>query len=220
MLSLLTYKNRIKEAVFLSVLTLLCFGLIIGRVHISDSKMFLFLVWNLFLAGVPWVISTLMILNERFQRNKLAVILMLGSWILFFPNAPYILTDLFHLKTSSSMPMWFDLVLVLAFAWTGLIFGFLSLRDIAIILGKKVSEFWVSIITIILLYLSAFGIYLGRYLRWNSWDILDQPFGIIHDIGTRIINPLEHPRTWGMTLLMGTLLNMFYWSFTLIRRQD
>ncbi len=219
MLRISTNKQLIKEALFLSVLTSLCFLLIAGRIHLSDSKMFLFLVWNLFLAGIPWVITSFIMLNEKLQKNKLALTFMLTAWVLFFPNAPYILTDLFHLKTASSMPIWFDLILILSFAWTGLIFGFLSLRDIEFILKKDVSKAWGNLIITSLLFLSAFGIYLGRYLRWNSWDILDHPLGIITDIGQRVINPFEHPRTWGMTLLMGVLLNMFYWSFRLLQKE-
>jgi uncharacterized membrane protein len=73
---------------------------------------------------------------------------------------------------------------------------------------------------VILLFLGSFGVYLGRYLRWNSWDIITEPFRLFYDIADRIINPFEHPRTWGMTLFMGLFLTIIYWSFHLVRKRD
>jgi len=212
--------NRLYETVFMGVLTLCCFGFSIFRVSYSETKTFLFLNWNLFLAIIPWLLSSFAIIKPSIQKRKIFVFLLLGSWLLFFPNAPYILTDLFHLKTISSMPIWFDLVLILSFAWTGLLFGFLSLWDIEMILSKSIPPKIVRCISVILLFLGSFGIYLGRYLRWNSWDIIKEPFQLFYDIGTRIVNPFEHPRTWGMTLFMGLFLNIIYWSFRLVQNRN
>jgi uncharacterized membrane protein len=117
------------------------------------------------------------------------------------------------------MPIWFDLVLILSFAWTGLLFGFFSLWDIEQILLKSMKKTTVRIISVMLLFMGSFGIYVGRYLRWNSWDIITEPFRLAYDIGDRLINPFEHPRTWGMTILMGTFLNILYWSFHLVRKR-
>jgi uncharacterized membrane protein len=117
---------------------------------------------------------------------------------------------------NSSAPIWFDLVVILSFAWTGLMFGFVSLMDISTLLKKYFSNRTISIIIVFFLFISSFGIYLGRYLRWNSWDILRNPFGLFNDIADRFVNPFSHPRTWGMTLLMGVLLNMIFFSIKLL----
>ena len=212
--------NRLYETVFMGILTLCCFGFSIFRVAYSDTKTFLFLNWNLFLAFIPWVLTSIAIIKPSIQKRKIVIFLLLGVWLLFFPNAPYILTDLFHLRQNFSMPIWFDLVLILSFAWTGLLFGFLSLWDIERILSKSVKPKIVRCISVILLFLGSFGIYLGRYLRWNSWDIITEPFRLFYDIGDRIINPFEHPRTWGMTLFMGLFLNIIYWSFRLVQKRE
>jgi len=211
--------NRLYETVFMGILTLCCFGFSIFRVAYSDTKTFLFLNWNLFLAFIPWLLTTISVIKPSIQKRKIVIFLLLGVWLLFFPNAPYILTDLFHLRQNFSMPIWFDLVLILTFAWTGLLFGFLSLWDIERILSKSVKPKIVRCISVILLFLGSFGIYLGRYLRWNSWDIISEPFRLFYDIGDRIINPFEHPRTWGMTLFMGLFLNIIYWSFRLVQKR-
>ena len=219
--------KRLNETLLLFAFSTLCLVLSVIRVFASATPTFLFLNWNLFLAFIPWALSSLLIIYPKLQEKKLAVITLLGTWLLFFPNAPYILTDLFHLKHVVSMPMWFDLLLILSFAWVGLLFGFMSLWDIEKILKQYLIEsrlkgllryrFSVPIFSSVLLFIGSFGIYLGRYLRWNSWDIIAEPFALIYDIGDRFVNPFEHPRTWGVTLLMGLFLNLVYWSLRLIK---
>ena len=179
----------------------------------AGNKVFLFLNWNLFLAFLPWLFSTILIIYPKWQRKNLILFLLLFSWLLFFPNAPYILTDLFHLRLRTSMPVWFDLVLILSFAWTGLLFGFMSLWDIEYIFMQKINYRIIPLVSSVLLFAGGFGIYLGRYLRWNSWDIISNPAGLAEDITDRFINPTSHPTTWGMTFFMGLFLNIIYWSF-------
>lgn len=212
--------RRFYEIVFMGALTLFCFGISIFRFIYSDTKVFLFLNWNLFLAFIPWGLTTLTVIKPKIRQSKITIYILLFTWLLFFPNAPYILTDLFHLRLQiSSMPIWFDLVLILSFAWTGLLFGLLSLWDIEEILQQSMKKTYVTILSTGLLFLGSFGIYIGRYLRWNSWDIIAEPFKLAYDIGDRLINPFDHPRTWGMTILMGLFLNILYWCFQLIRKR-
>jgi uncharacterized membrane protein len=220
MLKLLKKQNLYKESLFLGILTLMCFGLSIFRFLYTDTKLFLFLNWNLFLAFIPWALSSFAVLKSKAQGNKFWILILFSVWLLFFPNAPYILTDLFHLRIESSMPLWFDLILILSFAWTGMLFGFSSLWKIEQILGKSINRNLIIMISTVFLFLGSFGVYLGRYLRWNSWDIISEPFSLFYDIKTRLINPFEHPRTWGMTILLGIFLNMIYWTFRLIKTKD
>lgn len=204
----------------MGLISILCFCFSVFRFIYTDTKVFLFLNWNLFLAFIPWAVTSIAILKPNIQKYNLTIFILLGIWLLFFPNAPYILTDLFHLRLKSSMPQWFDLILILSFAWTGLLFGYLSLWDIEKILSKSFSQVWISIISVILLFIGSFGIYLGRYLRWNSWDIISEPFNLIYDISDRFLNPFDHPRTWGVTIFMGIFLNMIYWTFRMVRRRE
>jgi uncharacterized membrane protein len=183
----------------------LCFSFSIFRFIYTDTKVFLFLNWNLFLAFVPWAVTSVTILKPKLQTYRITIFILLSIWLLFFPNAPYILTDLFHLRLKSAMPKWFDLILILSFAWTGLVFGFLSLWDIEKILSKSMNRIWMSLISVCLLFIGSFGIYLGRYLRWNSWDIINEPFNLLYDITDRLINPFDHPRTWGVTIVHGNI---------------
>lgn len=220
MIKLLKERNRFNETLFMGTISLLCFSFSIFRFIYTDTKVFLFLNWNLFLAFVPWAVTSITILKPNIQSYKITIIILLAVWLLFFPNAPYILTDLFHLRLKSSMPKWFDLILILSFAWTGLVFGFLSLWDIEKILTKSLNQIWISIISISLLFIGSFGIYLGRYLRWNSWDIIGEPFNLLYDITDRLINPFDHPRTWGVTIFKGIFLNMIYWTFRMVKKRE
>ena len=220
MLDKLKSTNRLHEFLFMGGLSLFCFSLSIIRVICSDTKLFLFLNWNLFLACIPWILTTWLIIRPTIQQYKIAIGFIISLWVLFFPNAPYILTDLFHLQRKLSMPVWFDLVLILSFAWTGILFGFLSLWDIELIFSKFMKQKYLSALSIALLFLSSFGVYLGRYLRWNSWDIVQNPFGLAYDIGDRFLNPFAHPRAWGMTVFMGFFLSILYFSFKMIKRRE
>jgi uncharacterized membrane protein len=212
--------HRLYETVFMGVLTCFCFCFSLVRCMYTGTKVFLFLNWNLFLAFIPWALTSFSMVKPAIQKSKVAIFILLCFWLLFFPNAPYIFTDLFHLRLQSSMPIWFDLLLILSFAWTGLLFGFLSLWDIERIMYKKIKRTYVTILSMVLLFIGSFGVYLGRYLRWNSWDIITEPFELMYDIGDRIMNPFEHQTTWGMTIFMGLFLNMIYWSFRLISKKN
>ncbi|MFY7815409.1 MAG: DUF1361 domain-containing protein [Chryseobacterium taeanense] len=197
-------------------MTLFCFILSIFRCYVTETKVFLFLNWNLFLAWIPFIISSFLYLFNR--KNSILLLLTICVWILFFPNSPYILTDLFHLKGNSEIPIWYDLLIILSYAWTALFCGFLSLLDIERLLHEYFCKTVVDILTVLFLFLSSFGVYLGRFLRWNSWDIFQHPSGLLNDIIVRIIYPREYTSTWGVTILMGIMLNFMYFMIKNIKK--
>jgi uncharacterized membrane protein len=203
-------QNRL-TIVMLFILTLaVCITLVALRVHFTSKVTFVFLVWNIFLAIIPYIISTFLVLrHEKFQNRWLLVCPFL-AWLCFFPNAPYILTDLFHLRPRAGVPFWYDLALILFFAWSGLMLGYASLMDMQMIITRHFGRITGWIIVIGSLILGSFGIYLGRYLRWNSWDVLSSPFALIKDIAIRVLEPADHPRTYGVTLIFSLFLIIGY----------
>ena len=216
MIKRLFSSSRLNFTISIFLLGAFSFVLYLCRVIYTGSFEFLFLNWNLFLASVPFVISSIIILNDL-QRNKKLLALLILCWTLFFPNSPYILTDLFHLNMSTKAPVWYDLILILSYAWTALICGAVSLMDIEKVLSTFLGKGKTTFFIIFYLFLSGFGIYIGRYLRWNSWSILDDPSGLFSDIVRIFIHPFDHPKTWGLTILAGTLLNLLYFSFKFIK---
>ena len=209
-------KTRKHQLLLLAAMSAFCLALCITRIVITGEINYFFLNWNLFLAFVPLGVTMmyeLLLYEGNAHVTKWWVKMgVLGSWLLFFPNAPYILTDIFHMRFEDSAPQWFDLILILSYAWTGLMAGFISLSDIQKYI-LPLEQNWKMYTTVVgLIFLTAFGIYLGRYLRFNSWDILHRPGHLFAEIGDRFIHPLRHSRTWGMTIGMGILLNFIYWS--------
>ncbi len=208
---------RFEVLLLLTFTVIFCFSLSLMRVALTGSLMYIFLNWNLFLAMVPFFFSSY-IVSHRTVINRYSVLLLASAWLLFFPNSPYILTDLFHLHERDGMPKWFDLIMILSFAWAGLLFGFMSLFQIERILLEKLDTVKTCIIIVFLLFISGFGVYIGRFLRWNSWDIVSNPAALFTDIADRFIHPFSHGRTWGITILMGTLLSLIYFSLKVVIR--
>ncbi|MDY7394722.1 DUF1361 domain-containing protein [Aureibaculum sp. 2210JD6-5] len=188
-----------------------CLALVLFRAWITTSYFYLFLIWNLILAYVPYCITTII---SKVRLKNFSFVSAFIVWLLFLPNASYIITDIFHLKHQTNVPIWFDLLLILSFALNGLLLFFLSVYDMHKHLLTRVSLKLTWLITIVTLLLSGFGIYLGRFLRWNSWDVISNPKLLMLDIIDRIINPLSHPGTWGVTFGYGIL---FLFGFILLK---
>jgi uncharacterized membrane protein len=189
--------------------------LILLRVERTGSRYYLFLIWNLFLAGIPLVASTGLRL-ARFLRFPLIIeAVCCGFWLLFLPNAPYILTDLLHLTAKSPAPAWYDLALLLSCAGTGLLLGYLSLVDVHDLVAKTFGTAIGWVLALSSLLLSGFAIYLGRFLRWNSWDILARPTMLL-DIADGLVHPAAHSRTIGVTAIYGILLAFGYVSLRVL----
>lgn len=194
----------------LAALLLWCTALILIRVFWSGRITYLFLIWNLALAVVPYALAVVLRRAEARRASGLVLAALGLSWLLFFPNAPYVLTDLLHLKPKPEVPLWYDLVLLLSCGGTALSLGFLSLADVQAVTERRLGWRGGWLVALTSLWLSGFGIYLGRYQRWNSWDILTRPTMLLTDIAHRFLHPLQHPRTWGVTLLFGGLFTLAY----------
>ncbi len=201
--------DRLKLAVVLSVSMFISIALAMFRIYYSSRITYFFLTWNLLLACIPLIVSTFIVLNYR-KLNHLVLLPLVMLWLLFFPNAPYIVTDLFHLQPRHNVPVWYDLVLILFFSWNGLIIGFISLLDIQYVLNRVYNKFIGWIFSVSALVLGALGIYIGRFLRWNSWDVLTNPLRLLEDIAVRIANPLYHHSAWAITLLFSLFLLTAY----------
>lgn len=183
-----------------------CAALFFIRVRLTGSTYFSFMLWNLFLAALPLVFAWFLPHTRRLSR----AIPLLAVWLLFFPNAPYVLTDLIHLKPRAGIPLWYDLLMLLSFALTALWIGFHSLHLVHQWITRHVSVRmgWLAVLAV--MPLTGFGIYLGRVLRWNSWDIISNPFSLLRDIATLALHPLAHRDVWLFTFGFGLLLMFCY----------
>lgn len=179
-------------------------GLYAGRVSYSGHFMYGFLLWNLFLAWVPWLLA--MGAGAALTRGRrVAGALLLLAWIAFLPNAPYVITDFLHLARRTPVPLWYDVLLLGTASLTGLLAGAFSLRRVEEALDGRVDR-RLRVAGLALVILAAgFGIYLGRFERWNSWDLLVHPLALLRSLATT-----PSPRALVVTSACAGLLGVTY----------
>lgn len=176
------------------------FLLLLVRIKISNSYFYTFLVWNLFLAFIPYALTQ--IAKQLKPLGTFTFVLLFITWLLFLPNSPYIITDLIHLHNEHSTLRWLDLFLIFVYAINGLILGVLSLLDMYTIVQQRYSKKTAAIVIFKVCVFSGFGIYLGRFLRFNTWDVLTKPKTLFFEI----LYSLQEPKVWLITLAFGGLL--------------
>jgi uncharacterized membrane protein len=185
--------------------------LAIFRMNYSDTLNYRFLVWNLILAWIPFLFAAIAYASS-ITRKPIMTIVIFGcaiAWLIFFPNAPYILTDFQHLSQQDvRVPIWFDVILLIWFAWTGLLLGVVSLYLMQEIVTRQFNKVIGWLFVFIVIGMSSFGIYLGRFERWNSWDVLQNPIPVLKDIYNVVRHPLHNIYPLGFTILF-TLLFLF-----------
>ena len=209
---------RYKSLALLSVSIASTLILLMIRMKLSLSYTYLFLVWNLFLAVIPYAITIYLVSLPK--PTKIVLFLTFGFWLLFLPNAPYILTDMWHLRYNQTHIFWLDILLISAFAFNGMMLFYFSVTDMKTVLLKYVNKTKTHFIITFVFFMSAFGVYLGRFLRYNSWAILSNPKILFMDIINILTQPLEHKEAWLFTLLFGAFFTLGYWVFSNINTES
>ena len=186
-------------------------ALVFARILWTGNLRYGFLVWNVFLAWLPLVFALLAC--DRYHRTAgrdWHFLGLAGAWLLFFPNAPYIFTDLIHLTSRFYPHFWVDLVLILLCALTGLVLGFVSLYLMQSVVARMFGGFasWCFIAAVAAL--TGLGIYIGRFLRFNSWDVLFKPVELYQGIGNWVAAPLAQPGAVAFPALFATFLFITY----------
>ena len=136
----------------------------------------------------------------------------MSFWILFMQNSFYILTDLFHLHNPDNGHPWFDLTLILSFAWSGTLSGIISIRQMEVMLRKAKGSLISGFIICAVMWLNAFGIYIGRHFRFNSWDVIANPLSLFGNIGDMIMDPYEYRYAWAVSFCFGFFMIIVYYS--------
>jgi len=198
--------------------TVLCVGMIKARVDWAQHSVYLWLLWNLFLAWVPYCLSlAASFLLARGAARWWSLVPLGGAWLLVFPNAPYLLTDFIHLRPRHGIPLWFDAALLALCAATGWLLGLLSLEVWKRLLEQRVGRVgaWLGVAVVSLL--CGYGIYLGRVERWNSWHVLTEPRPLLQAIWAHVREPTGHPQLLGITALFTVLVLLSYYAFEQLR---
>ena len=143
-------------------------------------------------------------------KNKWKALVAAIVWLLFVPNSFYIITDLFHLDMNQVVPLWFDLALLLSFAWNGLLFGIVSVRQMEKAFETYFNKKFDLLFILPVMFLNGLGVYVGRYLRFNSWDVITNPLQLISDIVDLFIHHIHNRLDWSMIVCYTLLLTVMY----------
>jgi len=181
-------------------------GALAGR-----GNLFGYLPWNLMLA---WIALILALWLERILQRSLwsswYALLLTALWLAFLPNTFYMISDFVHIQEAGDIDLLFDVVLFSSFIFNSVILGYLSLGIVHRQLAKRLTAKTVTSLVTAVLFICSFAIYVGRELRWSTWDILTNPSSLLFDVSDRVLNPHEHPHTFTTTASFFVLLASMY----------
>ena len=199
--------SAISRMLILSILFTM--SLLLVRFLYSQTLDYRFYGWNTFLAAIPYSVSAQLV---KMKKLNLVAIVLLVVWLAFFPNAPYMITDLLHYEERLPVPFWFDILLVISAAWNGLILGLISLMNVEIFLARYLKPVWIQLSVFASLLLCGYGVFIGRFLRFNSWDILTDPRILVYSSAHHVLLPQRYPKLWVFTILFALLLSVIYFT--------
>ena len=206
--------RRTRTVLALGLLTALDVVLVGARTDGSGRFTFWFLLWNLFLAWIPFVLALALYDGARRRRHPALLAALGAGWLLFFPNAPYILTDVIHLAPQEGVPLWLDTLTITSAAFTGLLLGFVSPGLVQDVVRRAAGAVWAWILAGGVIVIASVGVYLGRFLRLNSWDVVTRPHELVYLARSRLADPLGNPRLILVVGLMSAFLAVTYAVFT------
>jgi uncharacterized membrane protein len=186
-------------------------GLMAVRFMAATNYRYWFLLWNLFLAWLPLLFAWLFrrtVANGRLLSWQSGALL--AAWLGFLPNSFYILSDYVHLRATYEVSLLFDVVLFASFVWNGFLAGFMATYTVHSELRRRLTGYKAHAVIGGVLLLCSFAIYLGRFLRWNTWDVIINPGGLLFDVSDRVLNPSSYPRTFATTGTFFVLLAGMY----------
>ncbi len=205
--------RRIAVVASLAILSLFVVAMIAFRILYTQTSEHSAIAWNLLLAWIPFALALIVYERARAGVSTRSLVAVTMLWLLFLPNAPYIVTDLKHVGRGGGVPVLYDVLLLSAAAWTGLLLGLTSLFLMHAVARRLVGAVNAWALVVGVLALSSFGIYLGRVQRWNSWDVFVRPGSLLGEIASGLLHPLSHPRPIAVTVLFTSFLLASYLVF-------
>lgn len=218
-------RHRLNFALALGFATLVAAGLLAFHAWQNHTFVLDFLLWNLFLAWVPLVLALYLasILRRKSWSSWEALIVSL-LWLLFLPNSLYLVSDFIHIQDVASVNVVYDVVMFTSFIYTGLILGMSSLYLVHLELRARLRSGAAAWLIGLILLVCSFAIYLGRDLRWNTWDVLLSPAGLLFDVSERVLHPGTYPDMFvtviGFFVLFASMYLVAWHSIKLLRSSD
>lgn len=193
------------------IISVLAVILSIARILIFNSTAHIYILWNMFLAFLPLVFSYLLISSTYKKKLTKFWFVIIGLvWLFLLPNAPYIVTDLIHIGEGRTVPALFDSFALFSSALAGLLMGLYSISQVEKAVALRYSNRISSIVVAVVLVLTSFGIYIGRFLRWNSWDVIANPFSLFEDVKEVVVYPDKYNNVFIYVSLFFVFMCMSY----------
>ena len=203
-------RRRLATILALFAASFFCVALVVVRnVHTGNVDL-RYLIWNLLLAWIPFALAVFVYDRWRRRRGGLLLVVLGVLWLLFFPNAPYIATDFVHLEHDPLIPYWYDAVTIAAFAWIGVLLGFASLYLMQTVVRQWRGAVAGWIFAFAAIGLGSLGIYLGRFLRLNSWDAVEHPSVLPRILHAVARDPFAYQEAIAVTVLFTAALSFAY----------
>lgn len=216
--------TRVRLGLALGFSSLTSVGLYMAGPWSRYEPDFIYMIWNLFLAWISFVAA--LVLERTLHRavwSSWYALFVTALWLTFLPNTFYMLTDFIHIQEFTSADLVSGVIMLSSFILNGVVLGLLSLYLVHRELVKRMrARTAVGIVGLVLISCS-FAIYIGRELRWNTWDIVTNPASVLFDVTDRLLNPGAHPNMFGITLGFFVLLTALYsvaWHMARAARQQ
>jgi len=183
----------------------------------TKSSYYFFLPYNIFLSFISPLLALTLRNNLKSQPwLKTSNIILTLLALVFLPNAFYMITDLIHVQDVIGIDVLYNIIFTNLAIFIGLTGGFIGLFIIHTELVKRIYYKYAHILIAILIVSISFAIYLGRYLRWNSWDIIINPTGLLFDASDTVLHPLTHVSFYPIMIAMILTIGSMYlviWQF-------
>jgi uncharacterized membrane protein len=197
--------TRTLVAVTLAVLVLLTI-----RKHYEPYLDREYLVWNLFLAWIPYICARILWRAARGSASLALLAPLAVVWLLFLPNAPYLVTDIVHLHHPHDYRLVLEVALFGAVALAGVLLGVASMQPVHRLVAERFGPTAARVFPPVTAVAVALGVYLGRVQRWNSWAFFQTPGRLLHATWSVLGHPIEHPRAYGGIALFGIAFLVVY----------
>jgi uncharacterized membrane protein len=202
--------------------TLVSVGFFVYGAWRNHSLAYDYLVWNLLLAWLPLLFAirlTTLLRHKLWSSWEALGVSVL--WLVFLPNSFYMISDFIHLREVQRVDVLYDTLMFTSFIYTGVALGFSSLYLLHMHLSRRLSSAAASGWIAITLLICSAAVYVGRDLRWNSWDILTNPGGLLFDISDRLEHPAAYPQMLvtiiSFLILLGSMYGLLWYGTRLVR---